>query len=134
MTIKRVSEYQLFATGDACQFSMGGTPKYMLDDLTQGKIYPGYISHVEHDNYNIVITNDVGAQVKVWYEPSRPCYGLPTYRHVEVLLDKETYDDRVKRQQKRAKRYEEEQHVANLARHDELAAKRFGEWEKLIAY
>lgn len=135
MTIKRVSDYNLFATGDACEYSMAGEPKYMRDDLTPSKHYAGYITDVNamHHEFTIAITNDRGEPTKVrhYADPVREPIGIPAYYHMEVLLDKETYVERLRSREKKELRYAQKNFDAAIA----VAARRrddaFKAWETL---
>lgn len=114
MSIKKVSNYNMFATGDACEFSMAAEPRYMREDLTPSKHYVGYITHVDsmHNEFTIAITNDLGKQItlKHYADPIREPIGLPLYFYMTVLLDKETYEKRVYSQKKREVRHADNTH------------------------
>lgn len=122
MSIKKVSDYNLFATGDAAEYSMAGEPRFMRDDLTPSKHYSGYITDVDamHHEFTVAITNDHGEPVKIrhYADPVRAPIGIPLYYHMTVLLDRDTYNARLysryKREVKYAqKRFEESVKIAS---------------------
>lgn len=125
MTLKRVKKYDLFATGDACIYSMAGEPQYMHADITPSKHYTGYIKSVDnmHHEYKIVITNDKGQLVTLTHhaDPVRTPIGLPLYYMMEVLLDEATYKERLRSREKKdlkyaEKRFNEAKDLAAMAR------------------
>lgn len=137
MTIKRVREWDLVATGDACEFSMGGSPEYMREGLTPSKPYVGYIKHVDtmHHEYQVVITDDNGKiqTITHYADPVRAPIGMPLYFLLEVLLDKETFLERLRTRQKRTIKYLERQHQDNLKRAQERLEESAKKWESLPA-
>lgn len=135
MTIKRVTEYDLFATGDTCIFSMAGEPKFMYDGLTPSKHYTGYIKNVDtqRHEYQIVLTNDNGKTVTITHyaDPVRTPVGLPLYFLMEVLLDKETYLKRLRSRQKKTLKYYLRKYNEQVLRDQESFDKAVGNWDTL---
>lgn len=135
MTIKRVREWDLVATGDACEFSMAGAPEYMREGLTPSKPYVGYIKHVDtmHHEYQVVITDDNGKiqTITHYADPVREPIGMPLYFLLEVLLDKDTYLERLRTRQKREIKYLERKHQENLERAQKRVNESAAKWETL---
>lgn len=135
MTIKRVNDYNLFATGDAAEYSMAGEPRFMRDDLTPSKHYSGYITDVDamHHEFTIAITNDRGEPIKIrhYADPVREPIGIPVYFYMEVLLDKETFVERLRSREKREIKYAKKNYDLAV----EVATKRrddaFKAWDTL---
>lgn len=135
MTIKRVKTADLFATGDACVFSMAGEPEYMYKGLTPSKHYVGYIKHVDnmHHEYTIVVTNDEGKPCTLTHyaDPLREPIGMPLYYLLEVLLDKETYLSRLRKRLKKINQYEQKRHEKCLEANKVNYEKAITDWTSL---
>lgn len=120
MTLKRVKNYDLFATGDACIFSMAGEPEYMYKNITPSKHYNGYIKHVntQYNEFTVVITDDAGKPRSITHfaDPTRTPVGIELYYMLDVLLDEATYKERLRTREKREIKYQEKRHQENLER------------------
>lgn len=125
--IKKVERYDLFATGDAIEFSMAGEPKYMYADLTPSKHYAGVITNVDtmRNEFTISIVNDLGRQVTLTHfaDPVRQPVAMPLYFHMVALLDRDTYNARLYSRYKKDLKYAERRYkeaVDEAARKEEL--------------
>lgn len=138
MTLKRVKNYDLFATGDACIFSMAGEPEYMYENITPSKHYNGYIKHVntQYNEFTVVITDDTGKPRSITHfaDPVRTPIGIPLYFLMEVLMDHATYKDRLQSREKKDLKYVEK--VAQETREKAVKRRTDGEaeWSGLKDY